>query len=103
MFYQQGDVKMHVLDSLPKNLNKEKRSKRGYILAEGEVTGHAHVIDTEIEFYRDNEGKLFFRTEKEVTVKHEEHRPVTVPPGCYRVGIVQEYDYDEMQARNAFD
>lgn len=103
MFYQQGDVKMHKIDSLPNGLKLQKKSRRGYVLAEGEVTGHAHVIDSEIEFYRDDQGRLYFKTEKEVTVKHEEHKPIIVKPGIYRVGIVQEYDYDAMQARDAID
>jgi hypothetical protein len=48
MIYQQGDVLLTKIDSLPLG-NKVERKERGYILAEGEATGHAHVIEEEIE------------------------------------------------------
>lgn len=100
--YQQGDVLLFAVSEIPNTAKEEKRSKRGYVLAEGEVTGHAHVIDSEIEFYRDGEN-LYFKTANEATVRHEEHGPITVPPGIYRVGIVQEYDYDAEAAKGVVD
>lgn len=100
--YQQGDVLLFPVNKIPVSAKRENRKERGYVLAEGESTGHAHVIDSEIEFYRDGD-QLYFRAKSEVIVKHEEHNPVTVPAGTYRIGIVQEYDYDAEAAKNVID
>lgn len=67
------------------------RDERGFIIAEGEATGHAHVINDDIELYA-KDGILFVKTEKPVEVRHEEHRPVTLDPGIWQVGTVREYD-----------
>ena len=69
---------------------KEQR-KRG-ILAEGEVTGHAHVIDAEV--VKREDGVREFSVDKPATVKHEEHKPVVIQPGKYLSDRVVEYDED---------
>lgn len=100
---QQGDVLIIPVNSIPKNCENLNRSPKGFILAQGEATGHAHVIEQEIEFYRDDKGQLFFRTENEVIVKHDEHEAITVPPGIYRIDTVQEYDHFAEEAREVRD
>lgn len=87
----QGDVFFVRIQSIPKEFTKVNRDERGYIIAEGEATGHAHVIDDDIELY-EKDGILFVKTEKTVEVRHEEHRPVTLEPGIWKVGVVREYD-----------
>lgn len=103
MILQQGDVLIIQESSLPEDCKKINRSAKGYILAEGEVTGHAHVIEEEIKFYKDKQGRLFFKAEKTVTVKHEEHEAISVSPGIYRIDIVQEYDHFAEEARKVVD
>jgi hypothetical protein len=49
------------------------------------------VIHDDIELY-EKDSVLFIKTEKTVEVRHEEHRPVTLDPGIWKVGIVREYD-----------
>ena len=98
----QGDVYLVEIESLPEGTNKVEKNERGYILAKGEHTGHAHVIDDELDVYEQN-GVLYIRTENEVQVTHEEHLPITVEPGIWRVGIVQEYDPFMEEARNVQD
>lgn len=41
---RQGDVLIIAIAALPANLTARKRTSRGVVLAEGEVTGHAHAI-----------------------------------------------------------
>ncbi len=89
---QQGDVILKLVSDIPKGANAITAKKRGYILAEGEVTGHAHVIndlDTEV-FEKD--GVMFIRTSNIATITHEEHKPITLEAGIWQVGIVKEYD-----------
>jgi hypothetical protein len=42
---RQGDVLLIPIDALPKNATLKAREKAFVVLAYGEVTGHAHVID----------------------------------------------------------
>ena len=82
-------------------------------LALGEATGHHHSIDVmhdENEYVevirrfdrwsynsRSNQGlgnvpDYFEVSGSEATIKHQEHDPITLPEGIYRVRIVKEYD-----------
>ena len=87
----QGDVFFTKARLIPKGAKRIERLKRGYVIAKGEATGHAHVIEDEIELYK-KDGTLFLRTQREVKVLHEEHLPVTLTKGIWKVGIVREYD-----------
>jgi len=87
----QGDVFFTKINDIPKKAKSRKKTERGYVIAEGEATGHAHVIDEDIEFY-ESKGVLYLRTDRDVQVRHEEHKPVTLGKGIWKVGIVREYD-----------
>lgn len=77
------------------------------VLAEGEVTGHAHVLDASgVNVFEIDGGVREFHAMKDITIRHEEHAPVTVPPsptGDYQSGIVQEYSPFDEEARNVQD
>jgi hypothetical protein len=102
-YYQQGDVLMFRED-IPENAKSKDRHDRGYILAEGEVTGHAHVVEDidGVEMFELGED-LFLRADHDVIVKHEEHNHIKIPAGDYRIGIVKEYDHFEEEARQVTD
>lgn len=87
----QGDVFFKKAKKLPEGVKPIGRTARGYVLAEGEATGHAHVIEDDIELY-EKKGVLFVKTSKDVSVHHEEHQPVTLGVGIWKVGIVREFD-----------
>lgn len=101
MQYQQGDVNLESVDSIDEL--EKVQSQPGIILAEGEVTGHKHRVVEKAELLRDPKGQFYLSTEVDTTIVHEEHKPITIPKGLYRVGIVQEYDYIEMQSRKVSD
>lgn len=42
--YRQGDVYLIRVQALPDGARPIRRSRRGIVLAEGEATGHAHII-----------------------------------------------------------
>jgi len=102
MFYQQGDVLIRPISTMPTNGKPVERRQRGYVLADGESTGHAHVIEDEIKMI-ESDGVLYIGCESDVIVKHEEHASVTIPAGNYQIGIVQEYDHFAEEARNVRD
>jgi hypothetical protein len=92
--YRQGDVLIAEVDSVPTNVTAVKRDKRGVILAEGEVTGHAHRIPSRhAKLYRSESDARYMRVmgPAPVALNHEEHSTVKIPAGDYRVTIHAEY------------
>lgn len=104
MQLQQGDVLLEAVSSIPSMAKKKKADKRGYVLAEGEHTGHFHAITAEdgLEFY-EHDGTLFLKTDHEVELTHQEHNTITVTPGTYKIGRVREMDYTQMMVRQVAD
>ena len=92
---QQGDVLLKRVVALPAGC-KTIKDKRGVVLAEGEHTGHYHSIaDGGVELLEapDRTRYVVNRGDKPATLTHQEHKPVTVDPGVWRVGIVREKDW----------
>ena len=64
------------------------------VLARGEATGHAHVITgsgVEVLTDRDDVDRLFVQIVDRAHLVHEEHGPISVLPGSYRVVRQREY------------
>ena len=125
--YQQGDVVMFQVDdeSFEKTMDSSRASVHHYntqshnnpILAFGEATGHIHQIrmkdmldKAEVTLHMNK-----FRTvgedtpqgfevrEETVTLTHEEHDPIDVPPGKYLVRIIREFDHIAGRSRYVAD
>lgn len=80
----QGDVFL-VRTKKPTSLKKLNRTARGIVLAEGEVTGHAHSIASlDAILFEDENKKLYLEAVKEVNLDHQEHATLTIPPGVHR-------------------
>ena len=93
--WRQGDVFIIATGKLPAGLKP-----RPPVLAEGEVTGHAHRVKAGMsaQVLADASGGLFLDVEgAEGTILHEEHGPVTVPKGAYIVRIQREYHPKEIR------
>jgi len=100
----QGDVYLIKIDKIPETANRVARHSRGYVLAEGEHTGHAHVISDGVSLFKNSE--ILFLEVPGVAgaiLEHEEHKPITIPIGKYRVGRILEYDPFAEEARNVAD
>lgn len=100
MFMQHGDV-LIIAATIPAQANKTTQR----VLAEGEVTGHAHRLtaESDVEVY-EHEGTLFLRVgPRGAGITHEEHGRGEIAPGDYRVGRVQEYDHFAEEARAVRD
>jgi hypothetical protein len=126
--YQQGDV---LLVAVTKRTESDIRSEckietSGYkdgkvILALGEATGHHHrfelnkldpgvTVSTLHERYGGYGGSGYRRDASyylieggPATLYHEEHNPLTVPPGLYRRTIIREYDHISNSFRKVWD
>lgn len=99
---QQGDVILRKLPAMPHGAFK-KLAKRRCVLADGEHTGHAHVVECNHAELIEIGGRMLLMLEKAATVTHQEHKAITLTPGIWEVGRVQEYDYFAQMARNVTD
>ena len=93
--YRQGDVFIELTNALPPT-PKRVETKR-LVLAEGEVTGHAHVCDSPTAELYEDEGIKYLVIREPAPVVHEEHATVTLPPGIYTVEPQFEYTPEELK------
>ena len=125
--YQQGDVVMFQVDD--KYFSDNTKNGKEYtsgdnggfdthaIVAFGEVTGHKHQVNmkdmakeagvTLSMGYNQKAGidvpEGFQVHEAPVTMTHEEHAPIELPPGYYMVRIVREFDHIAGRSRYVAD
>lgn len=79
---------------------KTKKKLNRPVLAEGEQTGHAHVLDdASVEVTERDDKVREFKLKRKATVNHEEHKPVTLPAGEYCSDVVREHDPFEGERR----
>jgi hypothetical protein len=102
MLYQQGDLLIKSINNIPNNAIEKEGTEKGFVLAEGEHTGHMHRILTGIILYTIGT-KLYFENLKEVKILHEEHNEVILPPGTWEVDRVREYDHFREETRVVLD
>ncbi len=94
--YRQGDVLLVKLmhfapDKLPGTRNVPRVNGR-VILALGELTGHAHAIDSSLaDLFEDRDGQLYLRVQDGCDVLHEEHDPIHLAKGLYQVVRQRQY------------
>ncbi len=89
--FRQGDVLLVEVEAIPDEAAAESRSGR-IVLAWGEATGHAHAIHERDARTFTYEGERFLLTRSRVQLVHEEHGPIEVPEGAWRVIIQREYE-----------
>lgn len=111
--YRQGDVLLVKVDSPPKSVNEVKMGR--VILAYGEVTGHAHVLEREKvvplmvhprpdKAAWDSAAERFIQVLEKTSLKHldlpkndaptGEHADIALDPGIYRVVRQREWSDD---------
>lgn len=94
--YAQGDVLIEeVVDRSPSGTPIEPAADGAIVLAEGEVTGHRHTMRDSVTFFRDDALARDIPTELYIghvkveapmsRVEHQEHAPINLPRGTYRV------------------
>ncbi len=85
---RQGDVLFTAIsrDELPPDL-VERKSR---VVVEGEVTGHAHRL-VEGRVLVATLGAMYLEVLHATQVVHEEHNPITLSPGYYRITQQREY------------
>ena len=73
------------------------------VLAYGETTGHAHRVIPAVaatregrnyppvQAFEEPDGQRYLIVDEACVLTHEEHGPIAIEPGCYRVVIQREY------------
>lgn len=101
---RQGDVLLVKIETIPDNLIPVTPTEKGFILAEGEATGHHHAIRDIANvamFAAKTEGKLYLILTQPNKLEHEEHSKIDLPIGNYEVIRQREYHPDAI--RNVAD
>ena len=89
--------------TIPKGTKKVKKVKGKTILAYGEATGHHHSIAEKGATLWQLKGDLYLEVTEPVTISHDEHKPLPIPEGVYKIGRVKEYDYVQEMERKVID
>ena len=93
---QQGDVLLQEVTGVPPGATRMPAEGR-VVVALGEKTGHSHVIKSDQAglwgLTRNGVTELYLEVKAPVTIVHDEHKPLPIPPGIYLVGRVKEFDY----------
>ena len=92
---RQGDVLLVPVDS--KSGKVVERENGRIVLAHGEVTGHAHAIDSNTAVLFEDEDQWFLETNEPTVLKHEEHGAVVIPTGIWEVKRQREYTPEEIR------
>ena len=93
--YRHGDVLVLQVSEIPPEAEKQKH----LVLAEGEMTGHSHRIAEPgaAELYRFGSEMYLRIVEPTATLIHQEHGPISLPAGDYRVWRQREYSPREIR------
>lgn len=98
-----GDIPLHVIKKLPVDC-KEIKIDGKFVLAEGETTGHKHVIASEgLQVFQSLDGRFYLKVNNSANVYHEEHNTLTVLPGLYEVGKEREMDWFGLVVKKVVD
>jgi hypothetical protein len=98
--YRQGDVLIVACGGLPPKATAIEATNGRLVLAYGEATGHHHSIAVVegVELYEVGpEMYLRVGVDGGVAVEHQEHAPIVLPPGDYRVTGQREYSPQEIR------
>jgi hypothetical protein len=88
---RQGDVFVERCAAPRTKLDPVPPEAGRVILAHGEATGHAHAIPMSHAALFARGAERFLRVVKPTELLHEEHSPISLSPGTYRVTRQREY------------
>ncbi len=83
-----GDVLIATVEQIPARAERQPT----LVLAQGEVTGHSHRVEDARKAQIWKYGaQVFLEVQNETRIVHQEHKPLILPPGLYRVWQQREY------------
>ena len=79
--YRQGDILFKKIEALPTDLI----AKPDNVVADGEQTGHSHVLDNGALYELINTENLYIKANGKTKITHNEHFPIKLESGNYEV------------------
>ena len=90
------------VEEIDGEVTKQKPENGRIILAHGEATGHHHSLKADAaDWWKDADGSQFLTVKTATAVVHQEHAPIALAPGRYRV--VRQREYSPSEIRNVAD
>lgn len=90
--YRQGDVLLKAVDAIPEDAVAQQTQNGVIVLAFGEATGHAHVVDSALATMYKLGQKDYIKARAGACLRHEEHSALSLEPGSYEVIRQREYE-----------
>lgn len=99
-----GDITLHPsVDEQGEVINHTGK----YVLAEGETTGHKHVISVpkieDMVIKKLADGSILLTLKADGQITHEEHTTIKIPKGIYKMNNEREYNYFALSTQRVID
>ena len=78
--FRHGDLLIRKIWSIPSDAVQKSTN----ILAEGEATGHHHILNGSHQIFETDEA-TYFEAKQELSIEHPEHNTIIIPKGIYTV------------------
>lgn len=93
--FRHGDVLVEAVAKIPNDATRRNH----LTLAEGELTGHSHRVAEpgSAVLYETRSDRFLHVVGERATLIHEEHGPITLTTGFYRVWQQREYSPQEIR------
>jgi len=107
--FVQGDIFFELVDSIQGTKSPVAPESGKYVIARGEKTGHAHVMDVADGVLIRNtpnypeKSHLFLVVNNKALVQHDEHMPLELDKGIYKVTQQRTFDYKKAQEEKVVD
>jgi hypothetical protein len=100
---RQGDILLERVSSNQKHGKEIAKENGQVVLAHGEVTGHAHTIESPelATLHEINEAMRMLTVKSDTAIVHQEHARIELPAGDYIVRRQREYSPEAI--RNVAD
>ena len=91
--FRQGDQLIRKISSIPSTAKPISTN----IIAEGEKSGHNHVLNGSHQIYQTDDRQMYFEAKQELKIEHPEHNTIMIPKGIYTV--VKEVSWNPFEDR----
>ena len=91
--FRQGDQLIREISSMPSTAKPISTN----IIAEGEKSGHNHVLNGSHQIYQTDDRQMYFEAKQELKIEHPEHNTIMIPKGIYTV--VHEISWNPFEDR----